>query len=72
MPTPQTRLARAQLVLTCLNETFTFKEYAEWHPKHRSTAYRDWKRLISINFIQEIGCVNTDTRIPLYSRSQMR
>ena len=72
MSTPETRLIRAQSVLIYLNKIFTFRDYVNHHPLHKSTAYRDWRRLISIKFILKIGYVNTDTRIPLYIRSQVR
>lgn len=60
-------LNRAINVLINLDTSaFTFNDYAQLHPMHRSTAYRDWRRLIKQQLIKEIGCVSSDTRIPLY------
>lgn len=68
----QIRLERARQALIHLDDRFSFREFAQQHPMHRSTAYRDWQQLLKRRIIQKIGCTSDDTRVPVYKRSQVR
>lgn len=46
---------------------FSFAEYIENHPASRSTAWRDFKKLLQSEHIKEIETVDGDMRLKIYA-----